>query len=747
MGKTLISHKVASFEVAGSVRISSKSPSDSDFLIVTHSQTHNKNRPKPANTVESTNADLIFQQGFDFHERGDLVNALLHYQQAISLDPNHAGTLHALGLIDLQQGKFQEACDFFEKAVAFCPTKAIYKSNFGVALLKLGKKDEAKNILEEALKICPDHPDVLYNLGVTCFERQEYDRTVELLEQLLSQCDYPQAIPLLIEALCKQKKHEKAFGVYQSFRDAKKVTPAMMDRIVSFFHQGKQYDSVITVAEDAIRCGGETSHRSLYLAWGHGDNEHFAEAKFHYAKAASFRLDRPIWKYKHLGLCPIVFDTNNEIKEYLQELNQSLDEAIQNPPTMEICHAFEDGVMPSFNLPHLMSCCREVKEKFAELIRPSFKDYRPPILKKTDKIRIGFFVSGGHQGGCLRSDTGLMKRLDRKKFEPVFITGQDVLAHCQAGIRSDEVEYVGISPNFEEAARQIRETQCHILYHWQTCSDLMNYLIPFAQCAPIQIAGFGMHGTTGTEEIDYFMSSKYLEPAKGDKHYTEKLVRCEELPTWQDYVEREKFQAKRSDFGLPENGAIYFCPHRLPKFHPNFDAFLRVILETDTQGHLVTLDNGNKQAMAKLRSRWDKTLGKQLMSRILMRPQMMPFDYYRLISVSSCVLDSPCYSTSFTGFDTLAMGVPLIGLQGNIMVQRYASAFYKRMDLEEFIPKSRKEYVTLAVTVSNDRDFRQDFFKLLDERKEVLFENRCAISYFEEALERIHAETDFSGRS
>ncbi|MCL2622579.1 MAG: hypothetical protein FWD31_02840 [Planctomycetaceae bacterium] len=595
------------------------------------------------------------------------------------------------------------------------------------------------------MKICPDHPDAIYNLGIVCFDKHEYVETIKLLEQLLSQCDYPQAIPLLIEALCKQKDYDKAFAIYQSFRDAKKLSPAMMDRIASIFHQGKQYDRMITVTEDAVQSGGEASHRSLHLAWGHGENEHHTEAKSHYAKAAALRPDRPMWKYKHLGLCPTVFENTDEIREYWQELNESLDEAIQKPPTMEIRHAFEDGVMPSFNLPHLMYCCREVKEKFAQLNRPSFKDYRPPKLQKTSKIRIGFFVSGGHQGGCLRSDTGLMKRLDRKKFEPVFITGQDVLAHCKCSIRSNDVEYVGISSNFEEAVNRIRDLKCHILYHWQTCSDLMNYLIPFTRCAPVQIAGFGMHGTTGTQEIDYFMSSKYLEPTGGNKHYTEKLIRCKELPTWQDRIDKSKFQAKRSDFGLPEKGAVYFCPHRLPKFHPDFDRFLRDILEADTKGHLVLIDNDHKQAMAKLRSRWERTLGKQIMSRILMRPQMMPLDYYKLISVSSCVLDSPCYSTSFTGFDTLAMGVPLIGLQGNIMVQRYASAFYKRMGLVDFIPKNRKEYVTLAITVSNDRNFRRHFLKLLDERKEVLFENRRSVCHFEEVLERIHAETDYSG--
>jgi len=481
----------------------------------------------------------------------------------------------------------------------------------------------------------------------------------------------------------------------------------------------------------------------LHLAWGYGDNEHHTIAKSHYFRAAELRPDRPMWKYKHLGLCPTVFENTDEIREYWQKLNESLDEAIHNAPTMEIRHAFEDGIMPSFNLPHLMYCCREVKEKFGRLLRPSFKDYQPPKLQKTGKIRIGFFVSGGHQGGCLRSDTGLIKRLDRKKFEPVFITGKDVLPHCKCSIRSNDVEYVGISSHFEEAANQIRDLKCHILYHWQTCSDLMNDLIPFARCAPIQIAGFGMHGTTGTKEIDYFMSSKYLEPADGDKHYTEKLIRCDGLPTWQDRIDKRKFQAKRSDFSLPEKGTIYFCPHRLPKFHPDFDRFLRDILEADTKGHLVILDNSNKHAMAKLSVRWERTLGKQILSRILMRPQMMPLDYYRMISVSSCVLDSPCYSTSFTGFDTLAMGVPLIGLQGNIMVQRYASAFYKRMNLEEFIPKNRKEYVTLAVTVANDRDFRHHFLKLLDERKEVLFENRRVVSMFEDVLEQIHASTDY----
>ena len=689
------------------------------------------------------NMSSTFQNALSLHQQNRLVEAERCYKQILQIEPDHAGALHFLGVIFLARRDYGVAVEYLEKALRQCDTKAVYFNNYGVALLKLGRTEDARVSFQQALDLCPDHPDALYNMGLVCMESRDYDCAEKQFHKLVDQVDYPHAVPLLIEVSCRKKEYEKAFDVYSRFRDSSKIDPETMDKIAALFHDGKQYDFMIKVVNDAVRTGGETAQRSLFLAWGYGENGVIHRAKKHFLKAAKLRSGRPFWKYKHMGLCPIVFSDNAEIEEYWSELNASLDDAVSDSPLMEIRHVFEDGVMPSFNLPHLMNCCRGVKEKFARLVRPSFKDFQPPKLEKMGKIRIAFFVSEGHQGGCLRSDTGLMKRLDRNRFEPVFITGRNVIDLCRRDIKSDDIEFVGISPNFEEAAQQIRETKCHILYHWQTCSDLMNYLIPFAKCAPIQIAGFGMHGTSGTEEVDYFMSSRYLEPDPGDDHYTEHLIRFEEFATWQTRICKARCQASRNDFNFPKSGAIYFCPHRLPKFHPDFDPFLKDILETDTQGHIVMLAGGNKYAVEKLRARWEKTLGKDLMKRILTRPQMNPRDYYRMISVSSCILDSPCYSTSFTGLDALALGVPLIGIQGPIMVQRYASAFYKRMNLEEFIPVNRDEYVTLATTISNDNDFKDHFLKLVDERKEVFFENPKVISLFENELERVYSETDF----
>ena len=48
--------------------------------------------------------------------------------------------------------------------------------------------------------------------------------------------------------------------------------------------------------------------------------------------------------------------------------------------------------------------------------------------------------------------------------------------------------------------------------------------------------------------------------------------------------------ASRGDFGLPATGALYICPERLEKFHPDCDPLFAEVLRRDPEGHLVLLE-------------------------------------------------------------------------------------------------------------------------------------------------------------
>ena len=64
----------------------------------------------------------------------------------------------------------------------------------------------------------------------------------------------------------------------------------------------------------------------------------------------------------------------------------------------------------------------------------------------------------------------------------------------------------------------------------------------------------------------------------------------------------------RDFFGLNAGRHAYLCPQTLFKFHPEFDAVWRGILESDPLADLVVLDGRVPNWTRRLRARWSRTL-------------------------------------------------------------------------------------------------------------------------------------------
>lgn len=120
-----------------------------------------------------------------------------------------------------------------------------------------------------------------------------------------------------------------------------------------------------------------------------------------------------------------------------------------------------------------------------------------------------------------------------------------------------------------------------------------------ARLAPVQCTSWGTHGTSGVAAVDYYLSSWWME-SRDDSvdvhdHYTEQLALLPTFPTHQRRQDRRK-PIPCSQFGLPDGVAIYFCPHRLPKYHPDFDRYLQGVLEAEPTGHLAVLASNQRGA-------------------------------------------------------------------------------------------------------------------------------------------------------
>ena len=104
--------------------------------------------------------------GSVYQSRGELAEAVAHYEQARQIKPDCVEAYSDLGNALLELGRVPEAIAQCEAALRLKPDYADAHSNLGNALLHTGRTTEAIAHYEQALRYRPEHADAHNNLGV-----------------------------------------------------------------------------------------------------------------------------------------------------------------------------------------------------------------------------------------------------------------------------------------------------------------------------------------------------------------------------------------------------------------------------------------------------------------------------------------------------------------------------------------------------------------------------------------------------
>lgn len=135
------------------------------------------------------------EQALALHQQGRLVEAQAAYHEILRLSPGDCDALHMLGVVALQNGRAQEACDWIGKALAVNPDLAAAYSNLGLALYALQRPAEALAYYARALRLQPDYAEAYHNQGVAlqALKRLE-DAAASYAQALLLKPDYAEAL-------------------------------------------------------------------------------------------------------------------------------------------------------------------------------------------------------------------------------------------------------------------------------------------------------------------------------------------------------------------------------------------------------------------------------------------------------------------------------------------------------------------------------------------------------------------------
>ena len=103
-------------------------------------------------------------------ERGNVDEAIEHYERSLALDPSYAEGHNNLGVALARQGKFAEAIAHYQRALALKPEYAEAHTNWGVVIARQGDPARAIEHYRQALAVDPENADAHVNWETLSFD-------------------------------------------------------------------------------------------------------------------------------------------------------------------------------------------------------------------------------------------------------------------------------------------------------------------------------------------------------------------------------------------------------------------------------------------------------------------------------------------------------------------------------------------------------------------------------------------------
>jgi len=151
-----------------------------------------------------------------FLRRGQVGEAMAHFQKAVDLQPDDAFAHNELGTVFLQDGRVDEAIVRFREALELEPDRPQFSYNLGTALLQKGRTDEAITQFQKVLERQPTDAETHNGLGIAFFQQERWrEAAAHFQAALRTQPDDARAHNNLGLALVHMGQLDEAVAHYQ----------------------------------------------------------------------------------------------------------------------------------------------------------------------------------------------------------------------------------------------------------------------------------------------------------------------------------------------------------------------------------------------------------------------------------------------------------------------------------------------------------------------------------------------------
>ena len=742
--------------------------------------------------VRPQDSGALNSLGNVLRDLGRFDEALAHYDAAISVKFDDADAYNNRGVTLKILERFHEALESFEKAVFFQNNNAAAYNNLGNALKDLGRFDEALASYDIAVFLKSDNADALYNRGVALQEMGRLDEALESYQKATAIWrHYAEAYNnsgVLLQRLKRLHdaivSYDRAISIKPDYADAFNNRGNALKELNRFFEALESYDKAILIKQNNAEA---YNNRGLALQ----DIDRYDEALACYDKAISIKsdyvdalynrgyvlkelmrfgdslssygmmIDLEIQKtscdegYKNwitdvisIDFLPASFHSEDDIEKALITLDKMLTRCsgVLSMPgcSFSLHQALTDRFVFNLNgflIAYFQKDIVGVMKKFSNLIHQALS---VPNVTRSIKIRRSGKIRFGIASGLLKSHNGanwaynwLAHLPDNYDFFTyAFNVDSDELTEKFASLGKHR------SLRFGKNALEIMlSDELDILMLPDVGMTPASRILSCHRIAPIQFTAWGHPVTTGSPQIDYFLSSDLMEPKGAEAHYSEQLVRLPNLALYLDPPTPR--QGCSQNFDLPTGRVVYGCLQALLKYLPQYDFVFPMIAKEAPKSVFVFLEGRQSYATSVLMQRLSiafERVGLQAREHVKFLPRTTREGYLDLMSQMDVILDSIGWNGGNTSLQAIELGKAIVTTPGAFMRGRHTYAMFRMMGLEKHIANSIDDYILRAIQLGSDRGFRSQAELDILERKHLLYRDQSFIDAFDGFLKQKFAK-------
>ena len=456
------------------------------------------------------------------------------------------------------------------------------------------------------------------------------------------------------------------------------------------------------------------------------------------------------WRYQ--TTLPVIYNSSTELQKYKNHYSAGMTAlSTFRYDTKQLKAFWRTKPWGNFYYPYQGTNVLELQKLRAEILTSYVEQTHPELLKpipKTakqngKKIRLGYISASIDEhtiGMFWRSNFHLH---DRSKFElNIYYLGQNrdyfLNNYCSRG---DKVLCPDANDPFA-LARRLKEEQLDVLIYPDVGTEPITALLSVMRLAPIQCAQYGHPITTGSTNIDYYLSGELIEPEDAQNHYSETLVKLPNLGLNYQYSLIPQIDSTcRADYGLTEDSFIFASTQSIFKYLPQYDWIYPEIL-SQTDAKIVFLENKTPELTTCFVNRLKKSFADRNLDfsdRCIVLPRVTPLRrYIGLMKCCNAMLDTPMWSGGRTTFEAISQGLPVVTWPGPYMRASVTAGILKMAKIDQTLASSIEDYIHIAVDLANNSDRYNYMVNQVKRHHKLAFDDKTFVPALESFLEDIH---------